>query len=264
MLNLENLRSELAKELCCCEAKKIFEELQNDCPELNRFDNPMDIVEFLHDPAEDCGRKDRILICLLGEYRKGASPSFLSTLLLLSMWPALLQIFSERVKKAYYHDDLWCELQAAFFESLPIYPLDARPRKVALNLKLETLRALCSRFRERNDGMAAERVFMDRAAEACELFPEENNPWTTVCCAEAVEFEWDGESVEAARELLARLLDEGVITGADADLIFTTRVERMTLPDYAAGKDCGYEMLRKRRNRAEKSALVFLRKKYFS
>jgi len=264
MLNLENLRNELVGELSGREAARTFEELRSSCPDLNPFGRPTDVVEFLHDPSEDCDCKDRVMVSLLRSYQEGISPSFISTMLALVMWPALLQVFSERVKKAYYHDDLWFDLQAAFFESLSVYPLDRRPQKVALNLKLETLRSLCLRFQEMNESRMAEQEFAEKAAAARELFPEEENPWAFVVADETESFKWDKESTEAAWKLLENLVDEGVVSGPEADLIFATRVKRVKLTDYAAKKNEGYEALRKRRDRAEKSALAFLRKIFFS
>lgn len=259
MSNLEALRNELSLSLATREAGDEFNKLQACHQELVDFLHFSDVVSFLHDPSEDYDLKDAVLLSMICSYQQGHNSEFLTCSLLLTMWPALMQIISERAKKKFYYEDLFSDVQDAFFQALTKYPVKRRPRKVALNLKMETLRELCGHFQELNLQREAENEYQEMYQDILVLFSEELLHPPVPARQDMAQFEWNESNIETARTLLGTLVTKSVITSDESELIFNTRVLRRPLSKYASGIGADYEALKKRRQRAENCAVSFLK-----
>ncbi len=125
-----------------------------------------ELFAVLRDPAAEFDRKDQILIALLVEHEVTPRGGALD-LLTVAMLPMLDTIYANRVGRAGSgdRDDLWSGIQAAFTEAVDHYPISRRPRKVAANLRGETLAAL---RHERKSEIAEENL---RAEIAGEILP---------------------------------------------------------------------------------------------
>jgi len=128
-------------ERLCSESKSpVF--LQDYCrvrkhQHLRRFQTPDDLIKHLHDPAGGFLSKDRTLAALVSK-ANGKHPGTKrcgTTLILLSMWPALNHSVNKLRDLRTAFPDLFSELFGAMFDEIG-HPRARRTAKVAINLQM--------------------------------------------------------------------------------------------------------------------------------
>jgi len=130
-------------------------------------------------------------------------------------------------------DELWELLLAHAWERIRRYPLERRPRRIAANVLLDTLRRTMRELeRERR---RRHRSVPDATVEA----PSPDR------------------RAEVARMLLDAV-SAGAISQLEAQVIFETRIERCSLAEVAADVGLAYNVLRVRLQRAERRLLLHL------
>lgn len=110
---------------------------------LDPFDTVDELLAFLRDPSEDRDRKDRVLLELIAE-QQTAPRSGAFAILSAAMFPMLDRLYRSRVRyvRPSERDELWSRVFSAFAEAVTRYPIASRPRRVAANLRGETLASL--------------------------------------------------------------------------------------------------------------------------
>src|SRR5687768_18327586 len=124
------------------DSRRAFQSISRLRSPLEPFDTIQDLVDFMREPAHDKDRKDAILLELVSEHQ--AMPrSGAFTILCALPFPMLDHIYAARSKRRAQdeRDDLWSRVFSAFTEAVDRYPVAKRPKKVAANLRGETLAA---------------------------------------------------------------------------------------------------------------------------
>lgn len=198
-------------------------------PELAPFADVEALLAFLH--AERPERTDAPLAALLA---LAASDGGAARVCLQAILPALKAQARRLRRSAELHDELWALLLAHAWEAICSYPRSRRSR-VAANLTLqvlhETSRALrrgASPLGLARGGGAALAVSLEEARELAAPPPR-----------------------AGAESLLAGPLRSGALRAEEAELILATRLDGVRLRELARASGVGYELLRKRRQRAE-------------
>jgi DNA-directed RNA polymerase specialized sigma24 family protein len=122
------------------------------------------------------------------------------------------------------------------WEVIRRYPLERRPRRVAANLLLDTLKATLIEL-GRESEWSAIRSFATIEGEASSA-PEE------------IDRDVDG--------LLERAVAAGALTSEEAEAILSSRFDGTDLAELARGAGISYNAMKMRRQRAERRLIVFL------
>jgi hypothetical protein len=196
--------------------------------QLRAFGDPAALVRYLRRslPGE---RQDAVLCALLSSAR--ADP-VAGRLVLQAMLPALKRLSSWVLVDTREQAELWSALLAGMWECVCGYPLERRPRRVAANLRLDTLHRVTKAHRRRT----LERDMLALVAAA----PRARQP-AGGCDVE--------QPVRAA-------IGVGALTGGEAELILATRIDGVSLAALAAAEGVPYDALRMRRQRAERRLLL--------
>jgi hypothetical protein len=223
-LPIDVLESDWRRELNRPLLRSRFQAWRGAEPALSRFEDAAALLRFLRGPGSPA-EKDAVLCALLTRTR---SEPLAGRLVLQAMLPGLKKLAGRILIDAREREELWSALLACAWERIRIYPVERRPRKVAANLVLDclrgTLRSLAS-ARPEPAALAA------TGLEACEG-------------------DVDG--------LLAQATAAGAVSEAEAELILSTRIDRLPLSVLARSQGVRFDTLKHRRNRAERRLLVFL------
>jgi DNA-directed RNA polymerase specialized sigma24 family protein len=199
-------------------------------PALARFEEPAALLRFLRARGPSAG-KDAVLCALLARARR---EPLAGRVVLEAMLPGLKSLAGRLLVDAREREELWSALMACAWERIRAYPVERRPRKVAANLLLDTMRgtlAMLSGWRR------------DPVARA---FPPSH----------------ELEAIEVCEGDVDRLLAEASAAGAlsqdEAELILLTRIDGASLAELAADRGVRFDTLKHRRHRAERRLLVFL------
>jgi DNA-directed RNA polymerase specialized sigma24 family protein len=152
---------------------------------------------------------------------------------LFAVLPGLKNVARRALVSVEEREDLWATLLACVWEQIRSYPVDRRPRRIAANLLLDTMRSTLAAVRR-------ERV--------------EDEPLPTSLSDEAPTDE-RGEDIDA---LLARAVAAGAISPQEAQLVLSTRFDGIPLAHLAASSGEPYNRVKIRRQRAERRLLVWL------
>lgn len=198
-------------------------------PALSSFQNPAGVLRFLR-RAGSSGRKDEVLCALL---RRARWEPVAGRVALEAMLPGLKNLAGRLLIDVRDRDELWSALLACAWERIRTYPVERRPRRVAANVLLDSMRGTLAAF------ASARR---DPAARA------ENLPGYAEARSES-------GGVDA---LLDAAISAGAITPDEAELILATRVDGLPLSTLARSEGLRCDTLRHRRGRAERRLRFFL------
>ena len=155
-----------------------IDKLMSEHPIMKKYPTPEHLA-MLGQPGTN-GRSDRdeVLRILLAEIKQGP---LLFPLLSFMFWNSLSSIFATKLKSTPNPDDLFARVQLDFYQTLVEYPLDRRPRKVDVNIVLDTRKKVTRWLAEEARCYATHEEFQLRHASALRLrdcsestvFPEE-------------------------------------------------------------------------------------------
>lgn len=198
-------------------------------PALSPFQNPLAVLRFLR-RAGSSARKDEVLCALL---RRARCEPIAGRVVLEAMLPGLKKLAGRLLIDVRRRDELWSVLLACAWERICTYPVQQRPRRVAANILLDSMRGTLVTF------SSARR---DPAALACKL------PGGLVAAPAQ-------EGVDA---LLDRAVAAGAVSRDEAELILATRTDDVSLRAFAEAEGTSFVMVRQRRSRAERRLRFFL------
>ena len=129
------LRSDLMRSIDTLKARRQFEVVKQNRPELQRFADVSSLLDYLHCKADDLDDKDRILAALVRSVHAGGAEAEVSKAILwLALWPGLDALY-RRLWRHFRdaHEDLVSEIAVHFF--LVVHRADlTRIRRVAATL----------------------------------------------------------------------------------------------------------------------------------
>lgn len=198
-------------------------------PALSPFQTPFVLLRFLR-RAGSSTRKDEVLCALL---RRARWEPIAGRVVLEAMLPGLKKLAGRLLIDVHRREELWSVLLSCAWERIRTYPVEQRPRRVAANVLLDSMRGTLAAF------SSARR---DPAALACKL------PGELVAVVAQ-------ESVDA---LFDRAVAAGAVSRDEAELILATRTDEVSLLAFAEAEGSSFVMVRQRRSRAERRLRFFL------
>lgn len=198
-------------------------------PVLAPFVDPARLLEFMRGPASSA-RKDELLRPLI---RLAADDPLAARVLLQLLLPGLKRIAGRALHDVSERDELWELLLAHAWERIRRYPLAQRPRHIAANVLLDTLKHTMRELeRERR-----RRRHNDANVEPAAPAPD---PRTQIV------------------RLLLEAVSAGALSQLEARIIFETRIEECPLAELAEELGLTYNACKIRRQWAEQRLLRHL------
>lgn len=198
-------------------------------PALRPFADPEQLLRFLRGPAAS-GCKDDVMRGLLALAREEPDAA---RVVLQALLPGLKRLAARVLRGADEREQLWELLLAFAWERIRSYPLERRPRRIAANLLLDTLRQTLRELRRERRRYAGAAFAPPAASTGTGGAPD----------------------VEV---VLARAVSAGAISALEARLILAVRLERCSLAEAAARERLAYNVARVRLQRAERRLLLYL------
>jgi DNA-directed RNA polymerase specialized sigma24 family protein len=227
---LNHLESELVQELTSAALVTRFARWRREGSVLARFRQPRDVLRFMR-CRPSSAEEDAVLGALLAQ---AASDPLAGRLVLLAVLPGLKNVARRSLMSAEEREELWSALLACAWEQIRSYPLERRPRRIAANLLLDTMRSALATMRE-------------------------GRPPTVPLAPEQLLAATAPPSVERDVEtLLHRAVDAGAISPREAELVLCTRFDGIPLAHVADAHGEPYNRVKVRRQRAERRLLVWL------
>jgi len=254
---LNRLRSELENELKTQTLRDEFKRLKEKHPPIESLRTPQELIEFL-DTGGDYNQKDEVLAILIKEYGGESPLRVAGTVLILSFLPVIKNIYFSQCHNYDDCEELLCTIQCCFLEAAQNYPLDKRPRKIAVNLKFLTIRSFLdmqSALYEAND---VQKLLLNEAEKYSPDAEQLSEAYPGIAPA-AVN---DDESVEVTIRNYRVFMDAGIINEDDFKLVVDTRIYGRDTREVANEIGISIEAAWKRRKRAEQAMKDHF-KKYF-
>jgi DNA-directed RNA polymerase specialized sigma24 family protein len=208
-----------------------FRVWQSKKPVLARFAGPAAVVSFARGTSSRAD-KDAVLGALLVWAKHEAIGA---RLVLEIIRPGLLNLSSRIMRDSRDREELCSMMFLAIWEAIRSYPLARRPRRIAANLLLDTLRQTLA-----------------QSADA--------SAWRAAWSFASVETRDNGvEEVDGDVDgLLDRAVRAGAVTRDEAELILFSRIDGVELSELARTASSSYNTMKLRRQRAERRLILFL------
>lgn len=209
-------------------------------PALAAFDGPERLLAFLWSEDAPAEVQDQALGALL---RLARAEPLASRFILQALLPGLKARAGQllRPRRGREHEqpslergELWQVLFVELLERIQTYPLERRPRKIAINLLLDTVHVAYGE--------------LGRARRFLKDIPMD----------EPLEPPAPGDVPTDVDEVLARAVGAGAITAGEAALIAETEIEDVSLHEIANRLGVTYNAIKVRRQKAERRLLIFL------
>ncbi|MFQ5584041.1 MAG: hypothetical protein ACE5GL_06360 [Calditrichia bacterium] len=227
-------RRDLETQIHSQKLKRAIEKIRAIHSILNIYPVTEDLIVLVQPGNRNYSDKDKILRIILVELKTDFT---LFPLLNLMFWDSLLRLYWRKCKSVPNHNELFSRIQMDFFHTAVLYPLERRPRKIDVNLILDTKKKVTKWQRE-------EILYSDRHDEfqlAHENGQSLNNFQTTHVFPEEME------------EYLLDLVYRKIINEKQYDLLLETQVyKRMSQKEWAEARCLRYSTIRSWRFRAYK------------
>jgi len=243
----EGNRAELERELRTIEYRNLLLEIQATEPFLRLFRTWGDLVAFAVRRTSKDPLKDLVLRPIFRAHRRDQEPAWL-TILLVIFWSNLESI--SRWKRGWDEDpdELWQNIVSTFLKVVCRLDVDRRPERLAQKVVNDTTHDLYQGYKRRWDRTNRE-LALDRDKVESLAMVVDGIGFEILCRREAVEQEINR---------LTEHRDADRISDADYRLLVATRVNGMSVADYARDRGLNYEVAKKRRQRAEAAIRRFV------
>ncbi len=232
-LSVEQYLGQLDAQLEREDVKKAVADLRKAHSVFAKYPSIEDLIDIGRPGIRNYKDVDAVLAILLAELKRETT---LFPLLNLLFWKSLVRLFYSKKRSVPDEDDLFIRIQTEFFHVAIAYPLERRPRKIDVNLILDTKKKVTRWQREEviyrdqheEFGVAHEDRPSVADLQVSEVFPEE---------------------IEA---YLLDLIYRQVINERQYDLLLETNVYgRMTQKEWADARGFTYATVRSWHFRAE-------------
>lgn len=228
-------RRDLEAELQRRGVQQEVERLRATYPVLAKYSSVEDLAALFRPGRRDLADRDAVLYALLVEIKRKPT---LFPLLNWILWGSLCNIFWRKWRRVSNPDDLFSRIQTDFFHTALTHRLDLRPRKIDVNLILDTKKKVTAWQREeavyreqyKPLGPAHELGMVPADVQESEVFPEEMEAY------------------------LLGFLYRQVIDETQYDLLIETEVyKRMSQKEWAKARGVEYATVRSWHCRAEQA-----------
>ncbi len=232
------------KELSTRAFGRAYEVLRAECPELIPFADPLGLIAFFHDQAEDLDRKDAILFVLITQYRNDNRYRDIVPLFIVLFTPALANIYTSvrRSHPAFDREDLIQDLCLFLIQII---------RESAIN-RCKVAGRFVGELRNRVRGMlklVPDEEFVAVKGDGTDTFEAYG---TYAAAGDSKEFPID-RIVTETTAFLDRLIRAGKINRKDKRILLETFIGGKSLKDLASPRD--YVRLKHRR----RQVIAFIR-----
>lgn len=212
-----------------------IEKIRETYPILKKYPTTEDLIALIQPGNQNYSDKDEVLRIILVEIKTDFT---LFPLLNLMFWDSLLRLFRRKCKNVPNHNELFSRIQMDFFHTAVLYPLTRRPRKIDVNLFLDTKKKVTRWQRE-------EALYSKRHDE---LKPTHETGQSLN------DFQKTHVFPEEMEEYLLDLVYRRIINEKQYDLLLETQVyKRMNQKEWAKVRGVAYATTRSWRFRAEES-----------
>jgi DNA-directed RNA polymerase specialized sigma24 family protein len=194
---------------------------------LSRFEDVRALLHFLRGRGSRV-EKDAVLSALLTRARW---EPLAARVVLEAILPGLKKLSGRLLTDSREREELWSAVMACAWERIRTYPVERRPRRVAANLLLDTLRGTLA-------------ALSTRRSPDTQTFP--------------AQLEAPPPCDSDVDALLAQAVAAGAVSEDEAELILLTRIDGASLKVLAADRGLSFDTLKHRRHRAERRLVVFL------
>ena len=132
---LAQYRRDLEVQVRSQEVKEAIERIKITNPIFGKFPTVNDLVDLVQPKNRNYADKDKVLGALLKELKRETA---LFPLLNLMFWENLLRLFHSKGRGFPDREELFSRIQLAFYHTAVTYPLERRPKKIVVNLFLDT------------------------------------------------------------------------------------------------------------------------------
>ena len=209
---------------------------------LRRFQRWGDVIAFMRDGTSADPRKDEVLRPIFEAHAQGKDPRW-RVILMVIFWPGLESIHGQKRHWDPDPNERWQNVTWTFLQVLCRIDVTRRPDRLVQKVFNDTVHHLHDEYRR-----AWSRTSREITADAEEID-------ALVGGVEGIDVTGielrEVQAIEIRR--LRAHLDAGRITDADFLLLVGTRVYGHSVADYARKRGLGYQVAKKRRQRAEAS-----------
>lgn len=236
-------RHELESEVSSEEFKKVFEGLRQKHPIFDRYPTVEALRNLLNPNNKNYSDKDEVMAILLKELKRGNA---IYPLINFMFWDSLYRLYRQRYSRVDDHEELFSRIQWDFYQTVMNHDVERLPRKIDVNIFLNTKKKVISWEKEniREDEALRELDALSKAG----LSPSDLE-----------------ESVVHPEEMETYLLDmvyRMVINETQDDLLLETLVyKRMSQKEWAQRKGIPHTTARTLKHRAEKTIRLFEEKR---
>lgn len=230
----------LERELCGEGYQALLRKLQKTAPLLCRFRTWADVLGFMHTGSSRDPRKDDILRPIFRAHSKDQDPRW-RTVLLTVFWPGLQSIHWQKRGWDADPDEHWSNIVWTFLQVVCRIDVEKRPHRLVQKVFNDTVHRLYDEYRRQWNRSSRERLMQPDDVDVLAGGVEGID-------FVAIELR---EAQEAEIKRLRAHMKEGRISEADFLLLVGTRVYGKSVADYSREEGLNYQMLKKRRQRAE-------------
>ena len=237
-------RERLEQELQNRSYEELIARLQREQAFLRQFSSWADVIAFMRSGTSTDPRKDEILRPILAAHAQDMDPRWRAVLLAI-FWPGLRSI---RWKKRHWDeedpDELWQRITWTFLQVVCRVDVRRRPDRLVQKIVNDTYHRLYEEYRRD----------WDRASR--EVRPDPDDPEAFDALVAGVEgIDFAGIELREAQEIEIKRLREHLVAGRISEpdflLLVGTRIYGQSVADYAREAGLDYQLLKKRRQRAE-------------
>ncbi len=230
---LEQYRRDLEAQLQGQELMQQIERIKVAHPIFREYPTTEDLTALVKPGNRNYCDKDEVLRILLGEMKREAT---LFPVLNFMFWDSLIRLFRSKCRSVPNPDELFSRIQLDFYRTAVEYPLGGRPRKIDVNLILDTKKKV-TRW-QRQEALYGEHH--KQLGSAHETRPPLADLWRSEVFPEEME------------GYLLDVLYRKVINEQQYDLLLETQVyKRMSQKEWAEARGVAYATVRSWRYRAE-------------
>jgi hypothetical protein len=136
-------RRQLEAKLQCQDVKQAIERLRTEHAVFRQYPTTEDLINLGRPGTLDYEQKDEVLAILLARIKRNHT---LFPLLNLMLWESLVQILN--IRGVADREELFSRMLFEFYHVAILYPLESRPRKIDVNLVLDTKKKLIRWWRD--------------------------------------------------------------------------------------------------------------------
>lgn len=235
----QRYKRELEAEVDSEECRRAFERLRQEHPIFDRYPTVEALRSLLSPNNKNYTDKDEVMAILLRELRRGNA---IYPLVNLVFWDSLYRLYRQRRSRVDDYEELFSRIQWDFYQTFMSHDLERLPRKIDVNIFLNTKKKIIAWEKENIRHEEASRDVENHSRMGLSLADVEKTPVHP-------------EEMEA---YLLNMVYRDVVTETQYDLIIETLVyKRMNQREWAEKRGLNYHTARNLRTRAEKAIRQF-------